>query len=187
MKNIMWRLVNGEMPVYNMPKVLVVAAGTNDVVPPHGCSRGAAMTSAMKLEQMLLWIRSRAPLTYLIILGILPKVRLSCLLSKERTRNAVFLARNGRLYCKPASLPYGACLMHLTRQVVGSCLWGGRRISGELYGLPCRAGCRYGLPCVPDEGWWWSDAAGRPQCAKLVSHVGGCLCKALTLAEVMFR
>lgn len=56
------------------PQVIVVSIGSADINLPHGCTAAVAEHTTTQITQMLTYIRRRFPLSYLIYLGILPKV-----------------------------------------------------------------------------------------------------------------
>ena len=72
MQQLAWRLQHGELPATS-PKVVAFQVGTNDLAGDR-CTIQAANDTAYAYTEMLNWVRSRLPHTFLVVLGILPKV-----------------------------------------------------------------------------------------------------------------
>eukprot|EP00884_Botryococcus_braunii_P010752 jgi/Botrbrau1/19679/Bobra.0003s0041.1 len=73
LEHVMWRLLRGSLPIKKPPKVLVVQTGMDDISLPYGCNLEAAEKLGTRSIQMLQYLQSRLPNTYIIYLALFPK------------------------------------------------------------------------------------------------------------------
>lgn len=73
-ENILWRLENGELDGVN-PKIIVLLAGTNNVgnTLPAGATDGKVADIAGGIQAILKLMRSKAPASTIILMGIFPR------------------------------------------------------------------------------------------------------------------
>jgi hypothetical protein len=74
LEHVMWRLIRGGLPTRKPPKVLVVQSGMDDINLPYGCTLESAEKLGTRAIQMLQFLQTRLPNTYIIYLAIFPKV-----------------------------------------------------------------------------------------------------------------